>query len=92
MFCLRWNLNHCEEYTNSIHEETNRALKHNSAPVGPSNKIEKSLVIMCNNAERIVKKKSKATSLAFCETKIYSKLIYVNKVVPIAEAIMLDNG
>ena len=47
---------------------------------------------MCNNAERIVKKKSKATSLAFCETKIYSKLIYVNKVVPIAEAIMLDNG
>ena len=56
-FYLRYNLKHYEEYTNSIDEGTYRALKYNSTPVGPSTNIEKSLAIMCNNAERTVKKK-----------------------------------
>ena len=38
-----------------------------------------------------MKKKSKVASLNFGGTKIYSKLICANKVLPIAEAIMLDN-
>ena len=37
------------------------------------------------------KETSKVASLDFCGTKIYSKLTCGNKVVPIAEAIMLDN-
>ena len=40
-FYLRLNLRSFEEYTNSIHEGTNRGLKYNSAPVGPSTNIEK---------------------------------------------------
>ena len=89
-FYLRYNLKYYEEYTNSIHEGTNRVLKYNSAPVGPCTNIEKSLAVMCNNTERTVKK-SKVASLDFCGRKTYSKLTYTNKVVPMAEAIMLDN-
>ena len=61
-FYLRLNLRSFEEYTNSIHEGTNRGLKYNSAPVGPSTNIEKALAIMCNNAERSVTKKKKIAS------------------------------
>ena len=89
-FYLRYNLKHYEEYTNSIHEEMNHALKYYSAPVGPSTNIEKSLAIMCNNAER-TEKISKVAYLDFCGTKIYSKLICANNFVPMDEAIMLDN-
>ena len=46
---------------------------------------------MCNNVERVVKKKSNAASIVFRGTKIYSKLTCANKVVLIAETIMLDN-
>ena len=88
-FYLKCNLRHYG-YTNSIHEGTNIALKYNSAPIGPSTKIEKSLVIMCNNTEHTVKKKSKIAALDFCGTKIYPKLNCANKVVSVAEAIMLD--
>ena len=58
-FYLRLNLTQFEEYTNSIHEGTNRGLKYNSAPVGPSRNIEKVLAIMCNNLERTGTKKKK---------------------------------
>ena len=54
-FYLRYNLKHYDLYSNSIHEGTNCALKYNSAPVDPSANIEKSLAIMCNNAEQTVK-------------------------------------
>ena len=58
-FCFysRLNLRHFKEYTNSIHEGTNRGLKYNSTPVGPSTNIEKVLAIMCNNSERTGTKK-----------------------------------
>ena len=68
-FCLRLNLKHYEEYTNSIHEATNCSFKYNSAPIGPDTKIEKSLATVCNNAERTVKKKSKVSSQFFVERK-----------------------
>ena len=45
---------------------------------------------MCNNAEWTVKK-NKVVSLDFCGTKMYSNLTCANKIVPIVEAIMLDN-
>ena len=48
-FYLRLNLRYFKEYTNCIHEGTNRGLKYNSALVGPSTNIEKALAIMCNN-------------------------------------------
>ena len=82
-FCLylRLNLKHYEEYTNYIHGGTTRVLKHNSARVSPNTKIEKSTA----------KKKSKLASLDSPGTKICSKLAFTNKVVPIAEAIILDN-
>ena len=86
-FYFRYNLKH----TNSIHEGKNCALKYNSAHVGPRTNLEESLTIMCNNAERNVKKKGIVASLDFRGTKIHSKLTCVNKVVPMAEAIMLDN-
>ena len=47
---------------------------------------------MCNNAEKNVKQKSKIASLEFCGMTIYSELNYANKVVPVAEATMLDNS
>ena len=89
-FYLRYNLKHYEECTNAIHEGTNRALKYNSAPVGPSTNIEKSLAIICNDSERTVKKR-KVASLDFGGTKIFSKLKCANKVLPMAEAITLEN-
>ena len=58
-FYLRLDLRHFEEYTNSIHEGTNRGLKYNSAPVGPSTNIEKAWAIMCINSERTGTKKKK---------------------------------
>ena len=61
----------------------------NSAPIGPSTTIKKSLAIMCNNAEQTIKKKRKVASLDFHGTIIHSKLNWVKKVVPIAEAKML---
>ena len=68
-FYFWFNLKYYEEDTNYIREGINRALKYNSAPVGQSINIEKSLAIMCNNAERTVKQKSKVASLDFRETK-----------------------
>ena len=62
---FRLNLRHFEEYTNSIHEGTNRGLKYNSAPVGPSTNIEKALAIMCTNSERTGTKKKKIASKDF---------------------------
>ena len=52
-FCFysRYNLKHYEENTNFIHEGTSRALNYNSVCDGPSTKIEKTLAIMCSNAE-----------------------------------------
>ena len=38
---LRYNLRHFEEYTNSIHEGTNRGLKYNATHVGPNTNIKK---------------------------------------------------
>ena len=61
-FYLRCNLKYYEEYTNSFDEGTNRALKYSSAPVGPITNIEKSLLIMCINAEWTVKKKESGFS------------------------------
>ena len=57
LFCfyLRYNLRHFKEYTNSIYEGTNRALKYNGAPVGSSIK-KKMLAIMCCNSARSEKR------------------------------------
>ena len=90
-FYLRLNLRSFEEYTNSIHEGTNRGLKYNSAPVGPSTNIEKALAIMCNNAERSVTKKKKIASKDFRGSKMYSQLKCSNKIVPIADSILFQN-
>ena len=56
-FYLRLNLRHFGEYNKSIHEGTNRGLKYNFAPEGPSANIKKALIIICNNSERTGKKK-----------------------------------
>ena len=90
-FFLRLNLRHFDEYTNSIHEGTNRGLKYNTAPVGPSTKIEKAFTIICNNAERNGKRKSRVTSIDFRGTKVYSKLQCTNNLVPIGECILSQN-
>ena len=39
-FYLRLNLRHFDEYTNSIHEGTNRGLKYNTAPVERIKSVE----------------------------------------------------
>ena len=81
-FCLylRLYLRYFEEYTNSIHEGTNRGLKYNSAPVGQSTNIEKASAIMCNNSERTRTKKKRIASKDFWGSKVYSKLKYSNKI------------
>ena len=56
-FYLRLNPRHFDEYTNSIYQGTNCELKFNTAPVGPSTKIENSMAIICNNAKRNGKRK-----------------------------------
>ena len=61
-FNLRLILKHYEEYTNSINEGTNCALKYSSVRVGPCTNFGKVLVIMCNNAVRIVKEKANCSS------------------------------
>ena len=85
------NLRHFEEYTNSIHEETNRGLKYNSAPIGQSTNIAKALAIMCNNLERTETKKKTIASKDFRGSKVYSKLKCSNKLVPIADSILFQN-
>ena len=60
---------HFKEYTKSIHQGTNKGLKYNSAPVGPSINIEQALVIMCNNSERTGTKKKKIVSKDFRGSK-----------------------
>ena len=73
-FYPRLKVRHFDEYTNSIHEGTNCGLEYNTAPVGPSTKIEKAMAIMCNNAERNGKRKSRIAFIDIRETKVYSKL------------------
>ena len=90
-FYLRLNLRHFDEYTNSIHEGTNRGLKYNTAPAGPSTTIEKAMEIMCNNAKHNGKRKSRVASIDFKGTKVYSKLQCANKLVPIGESILSQN-
>ena len=53
---------HYEEYSNSIHEGTNRGIKYNAAPVTPATHLDHSLVIMTKNAERNAKRKKNKTT------------------------------
>ena len=87
-FYLRFNLRHFDEYTNSIHEGTNCRLKYNTAPVDLSTKIEKAIAIICNNAERSRKRKSRVASINFRGTKVYLKLQCGNNLVAMGESIL----
>ena len=90
-FYLRLNLRHFEEYTNSIHEGTNRGLKYNSASLGPSTNSERALASMCNKIEISGTKKKKIASKDFRGSKVYSKLKCSNKLEPIADSILFQN-
>ena len=90
-FYLRLNLRHFDIYTNSIHEGTNRGLKHDTALVDPSTEIEKTIATICNNAEHNGKRKSRVASIDFRGTKVYSKLQCANKLIPIGECILSQN-
>ena len=61
-------------------------MKYNIVPVGLITKIEISLVITCNNAER--SEKSKFVSIVFREMKVYSKLKCGDKLIPVGENLL----
>ena len=92
-FCFysRLNLGHFDEYTNSTHKGTNLRLKCNTIPVGPNTKIKKIMAIMCNNAKRNGKRKSRVASINFRGTKAYSKVKCGIKLVLIGEGILYHN-
>ena len=60
---------HYEEYSNSIHEGTNRGLKYNAAPVTPGTRLDHSLIIMTKNGHRNAKKKKKQTTADMFSTR-----------------------
>ena len=60
---------HYEEYSNSIHEGTNRAIKYNAAPVTPGTRLDHSLIIMTKNGQRNAKKKKKKTTADMLSTR-----------------------
>ena len=70
---------------------SNCGLKYNIIPVGPSTKIEIAIAIICNNAERNGKRKSRVAFIDFRGIKVYSKLKCANKLVPIGESILSRN-
>ena len=87
-FYLGSNLRYFDEYTNSIHEETNHKLKFNTAPNCQSTKIKKAMAIMCKSAKHNRKRKSRVTSINFRGTKVYSKLKSGNQFKTIGEGIL----
>ena len=64
---------HYEEYSNSIHEGTNRGLKYNAAPVTPGTRLDHSLIIMSKNGVRNAKRKKNRTTSDILSTRPHEK-------------------
>ena len=62
LFCLRKHIRHYGEYSNSIHEGTNNAIRSAAATVTKAHKIENSLGIICRNAGRTLAAKQRKNS------------------------------
>lgn len=74
LFCKRKNIRHFDEYSNSKHEGTNRGLKYNAAPVGPSMNLDTSAAILTSNAESKLNYKKRKNTRQILSTKAGNSL------------------
>ena len=76
LYCFynRKYLLHFDEYSNSAHEGTNRAIKYCAAPVGPTTPLPKSAEILSTNGKRNVEQKKNKYNKDLHGTKLYSDL------------------
>ena len=84
-YYLRKHIRHYGEYTNSIHEGTNRGLKFNAAPVTPCTRLDNSIVILSQNGCRTSQKKMLKSARDICATKPHAKLKCANELIDVAE-------
>ena len=86
VFYLRKDLRHYGEYSNSIHEGTNRGLKFNAAPVTPATRLDKTTVILSKNGVRSSLKKQFKSAYEFCSTRPHSKNHHLKELLDVPEA------
>ena len=85
VYYLRKDIRHYGEYTNSIHEGTNRGLKYNAAPVGPSTRLDNSLVILSKNGLRNLERKKISSSYQFSTERPHQKTSSTNELVDLMD-------
>ena len=81
-FYLRKRIRHFDEYVNSVHEGTNNKIRNSALSCGPSTLIEKSLIILNENAELDMNGKIQKWSKNFRGTKLYAELKCAQFLVP----------
>ena len=86
MFYLRKNIRHYGEYSNSIHEGTNKGIKYNAVPVLPTSSLDNALIILSKNAQRKSSDRSSIYQKEYLNNKPYTKFQCGHELVKKAEA------
>ena len=87
-YYLRKKKRHFDEVTNSLHEGTNKAIRHSGAGIGPSTNIENSLIVLNQNGMKNIETKAIKNVRNLHGVKLYAKLTCSNSLVPMGYSIL----